>query len=213
MRTAIVAGSTGLIGSQLTGLLLEGDDYEKVIVLSRKPIDIKHPKLDNLVVNFDRLAEYGDALTGDDIYCCLGTTIKVAGSKEVFYKVDHDYPVALATVTKSFGAKQYLIVTALGSDKNSSIFYNRVKGEVEEDLKKVGFESLHILQPSMLMGPRKEKRQGEEIGQSVMQVLGFLIPKKYKAIESLKVARAMLALARLKKQGIHTHHSADLQNY
>ena len=213
MNTAIVAGSTGLIGSQLTGLLLEDSYYEKVIVLSRKPQTLNHPKLRSVIINFDQLGNYSDALQGDDIYCCLGTTIKVAGSKEAFYKVDHDYPLSLAAIAKAGGAKQYLIVTALGSDKNSSIFYNKVKGEVEEDLKKIGFESLHIFQPSMLMGPRTEKRSGEEIGQSVMRFLGFLIPKKFKVIESIRVARAMLAVAKMEQKGINVHDSAKLQDY
>lgn len=213
MKTAIVAGTTGLIGSQLTGLLLNDDYYDKVIVLSRKPLEIKNSKFVNLVVHYDNLAEHVDLLRGDDVFCCLGTTIKIAGSQQAFYKVDHDYPLSLATVTQSRGAKQYLIVTAMGSDKNSSIFYNRVKGEVEEDLKKVGFETLHILQPSMLIGPRTEKRRGEAIGQSVMKVLGFLIPDKYKAIESLKVAKAMIAIARSGQKGTHVHDSAELQNY
>src|SRR6185295_12108841 len=129
MKTAIVAGSSGLIGSQLTALLLEDDYYEKIIVLSRKPMALTHRKMHHVIVNFDRLVDYGNDLRGDDVYCCLGTTIKVAGSKEAFYKVDHDYPLSLANVSKAGGAKQYLIVTALGADKNSSIFYNKVKGE------------------------------------------------------------------------------------
>ncbi len=224
MKIAIVAGTTGLIGSQLIELILQDNYYDRVVTLSRKPLKISNFKLarqsslnaggfQNLVVDFDKLQEFSGQMKGDDVFCCLGTTIKVAGSREAFRKVDHDYPVALASVTKSQGATQFLIVTAMGANKGSSIFYNRVKGEVQEDLMKIGFEVTHIFQPSMLRGPRLEKRSGEEIGQSVMRVLGFLIPKKYKIIESVKVARAMLAIAKLRQAGTKIHDSAKLQDY
>ena len=213
MKTAIVAGTTGLIGSQLLELILKDDYYSEVVALSRKPFQISNPKFKNLVVEFDKLHEYSDQLRGNDVYCCMGTTIKVAGSKEAFYKVDHDYPVSLASITKSQGASQYLIITAMGASKTSSIFYNRVKGEVQEDLLKIGFESTHFFQPSMLSGPRIEKRRGEEMGQAFMRGLGFLIPKKYKIIESIKVARAMLTFAKLQQPGVKVHDSAELQNY
>jgi uncharacterized protein YbjT (DUF2867 family) len=211
--TAVIAGTTGLIGSQLLELLLQDPYYTNVIALSRKPLALANSKLKNLVVDFDKLSDYGDQLKGNDVFCCLGTTIKVAGSKEAFRKVDETYPLALANITHRGGATQFLIVTALGANKNSSIFYNQVKGTVEEELKKISFESLHIFQPSMLMGPRKEKRKGEEIGQSAMKAVGFLIPKKFKAIDSIKVARAMVAIAKQKAKGIHTHHSGILQDY
>ena len=136
MKTAIVAGTTGLIGSQLTELLIQDKYYERIIALSRKPLNSNHPKLQNLIVDFDRLEEISGLLKGDDVFCCLGTTIKVAGSKEAFYKVDHDYPVSLASITKQEGAKQFLIVTSLGSNKDSSIFYNQVKGKAEEDIRR-----------------------------------------------------------------------------
>lgn len=218
MKTAIVAGTTGLIGSQLIELLLQDIYYDRVIALSRKPFQISNFEFSvggfqNLVVDFDKLHQFSDQLKGDDVFCCLGTTIKVAGSREVFYKVDHDYPVSLGSLTRSHGASQFIIVTASGANKNSLIFYNRVKGEVQEDLLKLGFESMHILQPSLLVGPRIEKRSGEKIIQSVMQGLGFLIPKKFKAIESIKVARAMLAIAKLQQKGTKIHDSAKLQDY
>lgn len=213
MKTAIVAGTTGLIGTQLLDLLLRDNYYDRVIAISRKPLGISNPRLENLVTDFDRLADFANQLKGDDVFCCLGTTIKVAGSKEAFRKVDEIYPIALADITRSEGATKFLIVTAMGSDKNSSVFYNRVKGDVEEELKKKDFESLHIFQPSMLMGPRTEKRTGEEVAKSVMKFIGFLIPKKYKGIDSVKVARAMQATAKLDKRGIYTYPSDRLQDY
>ncbi|MBL7865034.1 MAG: oxidoreductase [Cyclobacteriaceae bacterium] len=213
MATALIAGSTGLVGSQLLNLLLEEPSYDKVIALVRKPLGIQHPKLVNKVVNFDSLADAGRDLQADDVFCCLGTTIKQAGSQAAFRKVDYEYPLSLARQTHALGAKQFLIITAMGSSKSSSIFYNRVKGEVEEAISSVGFETIHILQPSLLLGDRKDDRSGESTGKVVMKVLDFAIPKKYKAIESVKVAKAMLALARQKQKGTHVHHSGELQNY
>lgn len=213
MAVAILAGTTGLIGAQLLEMLLENTAYDRIIALSRKPVLLEHPKLHNLVIDFDMLASHAEQLQADDVYCCLGTTIREAGSKEAFRKVDFDYPLSLAQIAHKQGARQYLLVTAMGSDKTSSIFYNRVKGEIEEAVGQVGFASLHIFQPSMLMGLRKEKRAGEIAGKVVMTGLNFLIPKKYKAIESIKVARAMMSIALKKMAGIHIHNSGVLQDY
>lgn len=213
MKTAVLAGTTGLIGSQVLTLLLNDTYYSKVIALSRKPLTITHPKLDNLIVNFDSLTSVSDRLRGDDVFCCLGTTMKVAGSKEAFREVDFEYPLSVATITKSQGATQFLLITALGADANSAVFYNRVKGEVETAIAKVGFSSFHIFQPSMLLGPRTESRAGESIGKMVMKALDFVIPKKYKAIESEKVARAMLVLAKKNTSGKFIHMSGELQDY
>jgi uncharacterized protein YbjT (DUF2867 family) len=213
MRTAILAGATGLIGSHVLQLLLKDPAYDQVIALTRKPLLWDDPKLKDTVVDFENLKDAADVLKGDDVYCCLGTTMKQAGSKEAFRKVDFEYPVSLAKSTKAQGARQFLLVTALGSDKNSSIFYNRVKGEVQEAIQTTGFEAYHIFQPSMLLGPRTDTRAGENIGQAVMKTLDFLIPKKYKAIEFAKVARAMVALAKENRKGIFFHESGALQNY
>lgn len=213
MKSAIIAGATGLIGSQLLELLLNDPHYNKVIALSRKELSAHHPKLDNVVLDFDHLDDHATDLRGEDVFCCLGTTMKQAGSKEAFRKVDFVYPHSLASVTRSQGARRFFLVTALGSDKGSSIFYNQVKGEVEEAIRAVGFETLHIFQPSMLLGPRQGSRAGESVGKAVMQTIGFLIPRKYKAIESAKVARAMLSAAGQELKGQFIHSSADMQRF
>ncbi len=213
MAVAVIAGTTGLVGSLLLDLLLEEEVYSRVIALTRKPLSKEHPKLENQVVNFETLDEYAVQLKGDVVFCCLGTTIRQAGSQAAFRKVDYEYPVNLARITKAQGARQYLLVTALGSNKSSSIFYNRVKGEVEEAIGSINFEGYHIFQPSMLLGKRKEERAGEAAGKMVMKVLGFAIPKKYKAIEASKVARAMLEVARRNQPGAHIHFSDELQNF
>jgi len=211
-RTALVAGSTGLIGGQLLTLLLEDTYYSKVIALSRKPLTLTHPKLQNILLEVGELNQHAD-LKADDVFCCLGTTIKQAKTKEAFRKVDFDYPLELAKIIKANGGKQFLLVSALGSNKNSSIFYNRVKGEVEEVIAKVGYDSFHIFKPSLLVGPRKEQRAGEDAAKIFYKIFGFLIPKKYKEIESIKVARAMLAEAKRNLPGIFVYESDVLQAY
>ncbi|NOT74479.1 MAG: oxidoreductase [Cyclobacteriaceae bacterium] len=213
MKIAIIAGATGLIGSQLLDLLLEDTYYSKVIAVTRKPITKSSARFENVVINFDKMQEYTSQLKADDVFCCLGTTIKQAGSKEAFRKVDLSYPVSLATITKSMGAQHFYLVTALGSNEKSSIFYNRVKGEVERMISEIGFESLHVFRPSMLLGPRIDERAGENVGQGVMKVLDFVIPKKYKAIESIRVARAMLSISKAPGTGSFFHESGELQSF
>jgi len=213
MKTALVAGSTGLIGSQLLQLLLNSDCYAKVIALTRQDLPLLHPKLVQVKVDFGKLGEYNDELKADDVFCCLGTTMAKAGSKENFNQVDFYFPLLLAKTSYSRGGRQFLIVSALGADTDSSIYYNRVKGEMEEAVSQVGFETLHIFRPSLLLGPRTEKRSGEDAAKFFYKFFGFLIPKKYKAIDALKVARAMLHVAIVETKGTHIHESGDLQQY
>ncbi len=212
-KIALLAGTTGLIGSQVLDLLLESNDYEKVIAISRKPLDKTHPKLNNLVCELNQLQSHASELKADDVFCCLGTTMKNAKTKEAFRSVDYDAPLALAKISKENGAKKYLLISALGANKDSSIFYNKVKGEVEEAIGQLGFNSFHIFQPSLLTGPRREQRAGEEAAQVFYKIFGFLIPKKYASIESIKVARAMIALAKDEKRGRVVHSSVELQQY
>ena len=211
-RVALIAGSTGLIGNQLLELLLEDNRYSKIIALSRKPLSFSHPKLENVVLEASDLKKY-NYLKADDIYCCLGTTIKQAKSREAFRKIDFDYPLELASLLRSNGASQFLLVSALGSDKNSRIFYNRVKGEVEEAIARLGYPSYHVFRPSLLIGPRKEARAGEDAAKVVYKIFGFLIPSKYKDIESMKVARAMLTVAKNDKPGQFFYESDKLQTF
>ncbi|WP_373514308.1 oxidoreductase [Persicitalea sp.] len=218
-KTALVIGATGLIGQQLVDQLLQSDQYSEVKVLVRKPFDKKHPKLVEIVYNFGQPEP--NVVQGDDVYCCLGTTMKKAGSKEAFIKVDHDYPLQIARLAKQNGATQYLIVTAMGADPTSSFFYNRVKGNVEADLKEVGFAALHIFRPSLLLGNREERRLGEKIGEAVMRVFNPVMVgplKKYRAIEASKVARAMVVAAQdplteQVVQGVFVHESDRMQRF
>lgn len=212
MRTALVAGSTGLIGRQLLQLLLESSHYSKVIALTRHDLP-GHPRLMQVRTEFEELHQHAEEMKADDVFCCLGTTMEKAGSKEKFYKVDFEYPLQLAKLTKASGAKQFLLVSALGANKKSGIYYNRVKGEIEEAILQLGFDTVHIFQPSLLRGKREEKRAGEGAALVLYKIIGFLIPKKYKAIDSLKVANAMISLAVQEQKGVFIHESIQLQRF
>ncbi len=212
-KVALLAGTTGLIGSQLLELLLKHDAYSSVVAISRKPLTTTHPKLNNIVCELAAIPTALQTVKADDVFCCLGTTMRKAKTKEAFRAVDYDAPLALAQVAKQNGAAKYLLVSALGANKNSSIFYNQVKGEVEEAISKIGFDSYHILQPSLLTGPRQEQRTGEEAAQTFYKIFGFLIPKKYASIESIKVARALVAYAQQPDSGQHIHSSIEMQAY
>ncbi|MBK5278763.1 MAG: oxidoreductase [Bacteroidia bacterium] len=212
-KVALVAGTTGLVGAQLLELLLADDRYSKVIALSRKPLMVSHAKLDNVVVDFDQLSEYSNRLISDVVFCCLGTTMKQAGSQAAFRKVDFEYPLEVARIAKGLEAKQYHLVTALGASKKSSFYYNKVKGEVEEAILELGFESYHIFRPSFLSGERTESRIGENATKIFFKYFGFLVPKKFKAIASSKVARAMVAKSKEEARGVFIHESDALQNF
>ncbi|AMS27014.1 oxidoreductase [Bacteroidetes bacterium UKL13-3] len=198
MKTALIVGATGLVGKNCLYQLLETKEYSRVIALVRKPLAIKHHQLEQVIVDFDQLQHYKDKMTADDVFCCLGTTIGVAGSQENFRKVDFDYPLQVAEICLKNGAQQFLLVSAMGANAASSIFYNKVKGEIENAIDKLNYSSLQIFQPSLLLGNRKEVRVGELIGKVVMKGLGFLFIgpiKKYKAIEAETVAKAMVKAA------------------
>lgn len=212
-KTALVAGSTGLIGNQLLELLLSDGHYSKIIAISRKKLAITNAKLVNVVCELSQLASQQDELKANDVFCSLGTTMKRAKSKEAFRAVDFDAPLTLAKISKEQGTGKFLLVSALGADKNSSIFYNQVKGEVEESIRQIGFDACHIFRPSLLIGPRKEQRSGEEAAKIFFKIFGWLVPKKYQGIESIKVAKAMLAFANENKTGVFVHESTEMQNF
>jgi uncharacterized protein YbjT (DUF2867 family) len=213
-RTALLVGATGLVGGNCMERLLANESYEKVKILLRKPYSFDHPKLEHHVVDFSRLDQHAQIINADDVFCCLGTTIKVAGSQEAFRRVDFTYPVQVGAIAAKNGAHQFLIVTALGADAHSKIFYNRVKGEVEEALSKVPFEGLHIFRPSLLLGDRKEYRLAEKIGSAAMRTISIIMAgplKKYRPIEARVVASAMVATATSDRTGINIYESDQIQ--
>lgn len=210
----MILGSTGLVGSLLLDLLLEDANYSEIRSLVRKPSGKNHTKLREAVIDFDRLEDHAALFDADDIFCCLGTTIKQAGSQEAFRRVDYEYPLKAAELAKKHGAKKYLIVTAMGSDAKSMIFYNRVKGELEESLMKLDIATLHIFRPSLLLGNRKDHRPGEEFGKLFTSAAGFLLSGpllKFRPVQGSLVAKAMLLFAREDKKGIFIHLSDVIQ--
>lgn len=209
-RTALVLGATGLIGSALTSLLLADPAYTRISVLARRTLPGTHPRLEQRVTDLARMAEHRDLFAGADLFCCLGTTIRKAGSQAAFRTVDHDYPLAAARLAREAGARQYLIVTAMGADLRSSIFYNRVKGEVEEAIGSLGLPALHIFRPSLLLGQRQESRPAEAIASFIVRPLAFLFAgplRRYRPIEGAAVAEAMRRVARADTPGIHIYES------
>ncbi|MFY0573803.1 oxidoreductase [Cystobacter fuscus] len=210
-RTALVAGASGLVGGWLLDSLLADSRYREVHSLGRRALPRQHPKLVQHTVDFARLG--GEALpAAQDAFCCLGTTIKKAGSQEAFRAVDHDAVLAFAQAARAAGVQRFLVVTALGANARSRIFYNRVKGQVEEALASVGFESLVILQPSLLLGERPERRTGERAAAAVSRALAPLLrPLSSRPIEARTVARAMVTLAREAQLGVRVVPSGELQ--
>lgn len=201
---AIIVGATGLVGNEILQLLLPHQAISSIKILVRHKIAMEHPKLIQVIVDFNHLQNHIDEFEGDIVFCTLGTTIKKAGSQEAFKLVDYTYPLQAATICKQKNISQFHLVTAMGASSSSSIFYNKVKGNVEEDIQKLYLETFVIYRPSMLLGDRKENRLGERIGQIFMQGLdfafiGFL--KKYKAIEAKDVAKAMILQACKNKKG------------
>ena len=195
MSTALIAGSSGLVGGFLLQQLLEAPDYDHVVAVGRRPPALTQGKLRTVTADFAALDGVAAELRCDDVFCCLGTTLKRAGSREAFRAVDHAAVLALAWAARRNGARRFFLVSALGADAHSRVFYNRVKGETEEALAVLDFETLAIFRPSLLLGPRVEVRRGERIGAAVMWLaepllLGGL--RKYRAIEAEVVARAMV---------------------
>jgi uncharacterized protein YbjT (DUF2867 family) len=211
MKTCLVAGASGLVGSSLVRMLLNAPQYEKVHILVRKELPHLHRKLVQHLIDFDKLADFHAYFKVDDAFVALGTTIANAGSKNAFYKVDHDFVVSFAKKARSLGACGLFVVSSMGANPASSIFYNKVKGEMEEDLRDIGFPRLGIFRPSLLLGPRQEKRAGEKFASWIMRNLDFLIPKKYKAIHVDKVANKMIELALNDENGVFILESDKLQ--
>jgi uncharacterized protein YbjT (DUF2867 family) len=212
-KTALIAGASGLIGSQLLPLLLASERYAKVIVVGRRPLSQVHPKLEQRILNFDQLEEHSLGLIADDVYCCLGTTMRQAGSREAFYRVDYLYVVKLAALTARNFASQLMLVSAMGADAESRIYYNRVKGEMEAAVRQTPFRAVHFFRPSLLLGERSEKRTGEKIGAILLRVLHPLLLgplRKYRPIPAATVAQAMLRAAEEDGGGIKVHLSDEI---
>ena len=206
--TAWIAGASGLVGSHCLRLLLDRPEYERVVSLVRRPSGQSFPKLAEIVVDFGKL-ESLDAPPPDDVFCALGTTIKTAGSKEAFRKVDYGYVEAVSALAADLGAKRFLLVSSVATDSDSPNFYLRVKAEAESAAALKPFEMAGMLRPSFLLGERKEFRLGERVGIPLARLFSFLLfgPMRiYRPIEAQTVAAAMVGAALHAPPGRHIWH-------
>lgn len=194
-QTANVIGATGLVGKQLVHLLLQNDQFEKVRIFVRRNTEMQHPKLTQEVVDFSNEKTWGEKLTGDILFSALGTTLKQAGSKEKEYEVDYTFNLNFARKAKENGIENYVLVSSVGANPRSRIFYTRMKGELDEAVATLNFQKLAILRPSSLTGERREKRWLEDISIPVARLITRFIFKKYRPIEDKTVAQAMINAA------------------
>lgn len=209
-KKAILVGASGLIGSLLLDLLLQHPEYTEVLALVRKEIPVQHAKLNRLVIDFDHLADHSKSITGDAIFSCLGTTMKKTPDLSVYRKIDHDYPLQLAQIGRQNGVAQYHMVSSLGANAAASNFYLKTKGQVEEDLKKVGLQRLCIYQPAFLTGDRKESRTAEKFLIPLMKLVNPLLSgslKRYRSIAAATVAMAMYKQSLITQEGVFVYPS------
>lgn len=194
-KKAIILGATGLTGSHLLELLLEDPNYETVKVFTRRKLPNIHPKLEEHVIDLLELSNYSDKFTADVVFCCIGTTKAKTPNKVLYRAVDYGIPVEAAKLCKQNGINSFIVISALGANAKSKVFYNRLKGEMERDVLAQQIEHTQLLQPSLIVGDRDEKRMGEDLSKKIMKVIGFLIPARYKMIEGKTIAKAMVKMA------------------
>ncbi len=205
-RSALLIGATGLIGAHLKEEILQNSDYETLTILVRRHIPEEHPKLTEVTADFTHLSSYKQFFQVDDLYICLGTTKKKAGSNENFRKVDYDYVVEAARLAMECGVKRIAVVSAIGADANSKFFYNQVKGEMEKAVAEIGIPSTYLFRPSLLLGDRKEFRLGEKAGEVLGKAINPLLRgklQKYQSIHGKEVAKAMVKFLKNGREGVH----------
>ncbi|MES0875208.1 NAD-dependent epimerase/dehydratase family protein [Sinimarinibacterium thermocellulolyticum] len=208
-RTAVVAGPTGLVGAQLLQRLLHDPAYREVRALTRRPLGVRHDRLRELHTDYAQLDLLGDALAVDDVFCCLGTTMAVAGSRAAFEDVDYRMVVDLARVARHAGAQQFLVVSAVGASRHALAFYSRVKGRMEAAVSQLDYAAVHILRPSLLLGERAQSRPAEDLAQRLAPAIAPLLRgplRRYRPVRGADVAEAMLRLALRGEPGVHVHH-------
>lgn len=214
--TAIVIGATGLVGRHLIQELVNDQRFNKIKVFSRRSPEIESSKIEEHLIDFDRLEDYKSHIEGDVLFSCMGTTIKTAGSKEVQYKVDYTYQFHMAQFARENVVPDYVLVSSTGANPDSSVFYSRMKGELERDVKELGFQRCILIRPSVLMGERPEFRLGEVIGGKVINALAVVLPflKKYKGILGQDVAKSMLEIYHVEQdQGTQIFALDQLRKY
>jgi uncharacterized protein YbjT (DUF2867 family) len=212
MKTIWVAGGSGLVGGELVKLLLADDAFEAVLAVGRRRLPLDRLKLQQATVDFAAPATFAGLAAPEAAFCCLGTTIARAGSREAFRAVDHDAVVTFARAAREKGARVFLHVTALGADPRASVFYNAVKGEVEAAVAALGYASVYALRPSILDGDRADSRPMERVGLALGRALGPLLGK-YRPTPATAVAKALVASCKRAEPGVHVLEATELQKY
>ena len=214
LKTALIFGSTGLTGRYCLQSLLDSSEYIKVVSLVRRSSGLKHAKLQEHIIDFNELEKYASLIQADDVFCCMGTTIRKAGSKENFKKVDFYYPLTIAKIALANGAQQFVLMSSIGANAQSPIFYSRTKGEIENAVQALDYPTVHILRPSVLLGKREEFRFGERMGILAGNAVNFLMVgplRKYRGIQAEVVAKAMLLYANRGEKGRFVWESDAIQ--
>ncbi|WP_168797403.1 NAD-dependent epimerase/dehydratase family protein [Neolewinella litorea] len=212
-KTALLIGATGLVGGNLLERLLAHSAYRRVVAPTRRPLNVRHEKLDNPVVNFERLGRDASVFRCHDVYIALGTTIKKAGSPEAFRRVDYDYVIQVASLAHTQGANQCLVVSSAGANSESRFLYSRVKGEMEEAITRLDFWSVHLFRPGVLLGNRDELRIGEKVAAGLSTLVRQISPTllgDYNPTEADMLARKMIEAAQAISPGVHFHGAAEL---
>ncbi len=202
MKSLLLVGATGLVGQSVLTSALADPHVTRLVAPTRRPLP-PHPKLVNPLVDFDALPADAPWWAVDGVICTLGTTIKKAGSQSAFRRVDHDYPLAVATLARRHGAGSFAVVSSVGADASSRTFYLRTKGEMEAALRSVGFPSLTILRPSFIGGDRTERRPFEALALRLFSALPFLLPRRYRVVPADRIARTLLSAALAARPGAH----------
>lgn len=198
----LILGSTGLVGSRLLDLMLQDTKVERIHLISRRSCGIDHQKITEYLTPLDKMEKFETAFSVDACFCCLGTTIKKAGSKKAFEEIDYGLPLMAAKLAKKNNVPSFILVSALGASCDSSFFYNRVKGNLERDLKELRFESLHIVRPSLIIGKRADRRPAEAFAMIGFKLLKPIFKgplKKYEGSEVADIAKTMVALSKFQK--------------
>lgn len=200
----LIAGATGLVGSALMEQLLLNEEVGKVTIMVRRPVNADHKKLQIKEVDFETINESVIPPNVDALFCCLGTTMAQAGGKDAFRRVDYEYVVKLAVFAQRQKIPQFHVISASGANEKSKIFYNKVKGRMELEVRKLDkIRSIYIYQPSLLLGNRDQFRFGESLGKILMKTFSFIIPMRHRAIQDEKVAASMVQNALSPKKGQH----------
>lgn len=206
----MLVGATGLVGGQVLQQLLDDDRCDAVVAPTRRRLGLTAPALFNPVVDFEQLPLDADWWVADAVICALGSTIRQAGSRERFARIDHDYPLQVATQARAHGAHAFVLNSAMGADAGSRIFYNQVKGRLEQDLRGLGYPSLTLVRPGLIGGERSERRTGEHLASLVLGALGPLLPRAWRINPAERIAAAMVEAALQPQPGVHVIGSAQL---